>query len=663
MPNDGNTVMLRDLGDLVTSTKSSVLSFTKPAEFGLSPAFADALIASFPDYAFEFYERTLRVRTPARQYIYVSGQSFALAECLMDYCEEIGRYRALAYQILRRYSEQLADVAHGDGRLEDRVFTSLRDKDNPQLLTAFKTRAKTYFSTLSDGDEELASRNTDYLMKFLTDYNWWLGGKQISRSNDWSISPISTLLNMPQNDSNFIARVVSKATEDAGFREAFKQAIEHEWTQEADVPDVTDHGAATATSVAENILLYGVPGCGKSHTIKTEYCNDDEHMERAVFHPDYTYSDFVGQILPKVDEGRVEYRFEPGPFTRILKKAIETPTDSFYLVVEEINRGNAPAIFGDVFQLLDRDENGQSEYGVSNENIANYVYGNATTKIKIPNNLYVLATMNTSDQNVFTLDTAFKRRWTMRMIENNIDACEFANHQICAWNITWGAFAKAINQKIIELGENNLSNEDNRLGAYFVRALDLRDAERFGEKVLMYLWNDAFKFNHDKVFKAEYRTLDELISGFIRQGFAVFSDEIAFDAMETTPEETFETDSPTIDQYLEGKNPDQITAYRTLFAAVVERIPNAYDGSVGSLNYAAWKANDIRKASFADVRIRRDRIIIQTEIPTDNSLLAAGRQLPVDNHHNHYFEIIYSGDVTEQVVSIIVDSYNQLRVQ
>ena len=271
--------------------------------------------------------------------------------------------------------------------------------------------------------------------------------------------------------------------------------------------------------------------------------------------------------------------------------------------------------------------------------------------------------MNTSDQNVFTLDTAFKRRWTMRMIENNIDACEFANHQICAWNITWGAFAKAINQKIIELGENNLSNEDNRLGAYFVRALDLRDAERFGEKVLMYLWNDAFKFDHDKVFKAEYRTLDELISGFIRQGFAVFSDEIAFDAMETTPEETFETHSPTIDQYLEGKNPDQISAYRTLFAAVVERIPNAYDGSVGSLNYAAWKANDIRKASFADVRIRRDRIIIQTEIPTDNSLLAAGRQLPVDNHHNHYFEIIYSGDVTEQVVSIIVDSYNQLRVQ
>lgn len=280
---------------------------------------------------------------------------------------------------------------------------------------------------------------------------------------------------------------------------------------------------------AENILLYGVPGCGKSHTIKTEYCNNDDYMERAVFHPDYTYSDFVGQILPKVDGGHIEYRFEPGPFTRILKKAVESPEESFYLVVEEINRGNAPAIFGDIFQLLDRDESGFSEYGVSNENIADYVYGNKNTKIKIPGNLFVLATMNTSDQNVFTLDTAFKRRWTMRMIENNIDTCEYANHQICAWGITWGTFAKVINQKIIELGENNLSNEDNRLGAYFVKEADLNDAERFGEKVLMCLWNDAFKFDHDKVFKADYRTLDELIAGFIRVGFAVFNDDISFE--------------------------------------------------------------------------------------------------------------------------------------
>ena len=284
----------------------------------------------------------------------------------------------------------------------------------------------------------------------------------------------------------------------------------------------------TTSQPADNILLYGVPGCGKSYTIKTEYCNDEEHMERVVFHPDYSYSDFVGQILPKANEGHIEYRFEPGPFSRILKRAIESQEELFYLVVEEINRGNAPAIFGDIFQLLDRDDSGCSEYGVSNENISDYVYGNTTSKVKIPGNLFVLATMNTSDQNVFTLDTAFKRRWTMRMIENRIDDCKFAGHEICGSKITWRVFAETINKKIIELGENNLSNEDNRLGAYFVREAELNEPERFGEKVLMYLWNDAFKFEHDKVFKADYHTLDELIAGFCREGFEVFSQDIDF---------------------------------------------------------------------------------------------------------------------------------------
>lgn len=428
--------------------------------------------------------------------------------------------------------------------------------------------------------------------------------------------------------------------------------------------DIENAQPYAATQAAENLLLYGVPGCGKSYTIKTEYCNDDDHMERAVFHPDYTYSDFVGQILPRVDEGHIEYRFEPGPFTRILKKATENPDESYYLVVEEINRGNAPAIFGDIFQLLDRGTDGCSEYGVSNENIASCVYGDVTTKIKIPGNLYILATMNTSDQNVFTLDTAFKRRWTMKMIENNIDACEYANHQICAWGITWGAFAKAINHKITELGENNISNEDNRLGAYFAREADLNDAERFGEKILMYLWNDAFKFDHDKVFKSEYRTLDELISGFVCEGFSVFSDEVIFETIAEEADDIIETDNPTAEQYLEGKNPEMVEIYHTLFDAVIARIANAYDSSVGSLTYATWKTNDIRKASFADIIVQRNRIIISCEVPTNEVLHTVGEQIPFDHHHNHYFKII-CGDMAQmdQIVEAIVDSYNQLKVQ
>ncbi|WP_461816517.1 AAA family ATPase [Faecalimonas sp.] len=180
-----------------------------------------------------------------------------------------------------------------------------------------------------------------------------------------------------------------------------------------------------------NVLLYGVPGSGKSWTIEHEYCKPGTQVERLVFHPDYTNADFIGQILPVVDpvDKMVTYEFTPGPFTNILKEAYNNPSKSYVLIIEEINRGNAPAIFGDVFQLLDRTvktkvmdgvsyPRGTSEYGITNENIAKAVYDDGKHKVRIPSNLSILGTMNTSDQNVFTLDTAFQRRWNMRLILN-----------------------------------------------------------------------------------------------------------------------------------------------------------------------------------------------------------------------------------------------------
>lgn len=291
----------------------------------------------------------------------------------------------------------------------------------------------------------------------------------------------------------------------------------------------------------ENVILYGVPGAGKSWTIKNEYCKNDALIERLVFHPDYTYSDFVGQILPKLDDNsNVSYVFTPGPFTKILKKAYNDPTNSYYLVIEEVNRGNAPAIFGDVFQLLDRDGNGSSEYSITNSDIAKEVYGDENHKVSIPSNLSILGTMNTSDQNVFTLDTAFQRRWSMRLIENKFDKnspsdVEFANTKILDTEVTWEKFFTEINSIILNKNIRMTSSEDKRLGTHFVQIEDLKFNDydgrdnnllknatkhnrKFAEKVLKYLWDDAFKFNKDEIFDIkEMNSLEKVITTFMSE--------------------------------------------------------------------------------------------------------------------------------------------------
>lgn len=262
---------------------------------------------------------------------------------------------------------------------------------------------------------------------------------------------------------------------------------------------------------ARNLLLYGVPGSGKSFKIEKEINGSD--YVRVVFHPDYTYSDFVGQIMPKIEkignENKLTYKFVPGPFTKALKLAIENPDEMHYLIIEEINRGNASAIFGDIFQLLDRNSDGSGKYAVTNFDIGREIYGDENTEIRIPQNLSILATMNTSDQNVFTLDTAFQRRWNLEYMENNINEANHADLNIEGSNVTWAEFANTINDEILEYNDELSASEDKQLGAYFVNENEL-GSKIFPEKALKYLWDDAFKLDRDRVFSDGVKSIGDL---------------------------------------------------------------------------------------------------------------------------------------------------------
>lgn len=311
-----------------------------------------------------------------------------------------------------------------------------------------------------------------------------------------------------------------------------------------DIPDQNENEITADNKLADNFLLYGVPGCGKSFYVEKHYESKVEEgfTIRVVFHPDYTYSDFVGQVMPILktipneqgeDEKKLQYEFVPGPFTQILHTAYLEPEKQCLLIIEELNRGNAPAIFGEIFQLLDRNDNGESKYGIYNADIAKYAYGGlpenqgiainvlANTPIKLPPNLTIVATMNTSDQNVFTMDTAFQRRWQMKHIPNRFTGESLdektINHvakHLPNSEISWGAFAQTINKKMQTANLGFGGTEDKSLGVYFATDNDLDDAERFAEKVLKYLWDDAFKLGRKELFNDCSQGLSAVIEAY-----------------------------------------------------------------------------------------------------------------------------------------------------
>ena len=392
-----------------------------------------------------------------------------------------------------------------------------------------------------------------------------------SMPEEWGAVPLLNKVFTTDNERRGIIYLPDNAIE-------FQNDKDCPFIQKGDFSEIEDLSpTATPFTSPEQIIYYGVPGSGKSHEIKhkleTEYKipeqQQDVFVERTVFHPEYTNADFIGQIMPKLVQGKTDFVFKPGPFTSILKKALCDSQNRYVLIIEEINRGNAAAIFGELFQLLDRidDESkktshegslntfgkGWSEYFVMNSEINNYIrdsddsfdgkaldingiHFSANTGIRLPPNLSILATMNTSDQNVFTLDNAFQRRWDMKLIENVFGDTEEETNQRNAFvdsakQITWEKFQTAINIKISKMSEDaGLSSmEDKRLGCWFVKAVKLGNdyiisKDLFAEKVLKYLWDDAFKFCREKVFN-NYTNLESLTRDFKGdKEFAVFKD-------------------------------------------------------------------------------------------------------------------------------------------
>lgn len=403
---------------------------------------------------------------------------------------------------------------------------------NIDRLTKFSNGERTYsFLVNADGMEKemtisfLESRNKRSDSPSETDYyNVSLEGRPLPNGKYYiNIDDIVTLIPMPQKSE-------------------FNQVILDNTPISNLIPKFSEN---------KQVIYYGAPGTGKSFEINK--ITKDKEVIRTTFHPDSDYSTFVGAYKPtsievpvrdvtgkiivengeQVKENRIVYEFVEQAFLQAYTKAWRAyanraegeKAEELYLVIEEINRGNCAQIFGDLFQLLDRNDYGFSDYPITADKdmkkqlakafdkmtIAdaeriNSIYGKDVVSkvlngdiLLLPDNLYIWATMNTSDQSLFPIDSAFKRRWDWKYVPISEGVNEQGEKlgytlEVAGKKYDWWTFLEKINDKIDE----QTKSEDKKLGYFFCKAHNgVIDAETFVSKVVFYLWNDVFKDQDD----------------------------------------------------------------------------------------------------------------------------------------------------------------------
>ena len=518
---------LLDLGVLKASL-SELIAHSNMDDCVLPDEFK-AKFRSFGEYKIERYNMyTLQVSSK-KSLLVIPNQWVYIAACCCQY-----------YIELVKYKKKLEDFGFTDDMYEA-CHPSKDNKgipENQKTEEVCKEKAEHFLESYDGTDKEL-------LVKFLWDYEFWGGGKNIKRSNDFTDSPVLNIANTINASSSLIGAIVKGLANQNCLNLLLEST---EWKSfEGSSASTTSTKKNPESTIPLQQIFYGAPGTGKSHAINELTAGKD--VIRTTFHPDTDYSTFVGAYKPttksfpvitvigteavpvkdkngkEMTEDKIVYEYVCQAFLQAYVKAWkkysdaqegEEPADEF-LVIEEINRGNCAQIFGDLFQLLDRGDEGFSEYPIKADSdmkkllehefkgleIKNKDSINALFKgdkdivaqvlagdiLLLPNNLYIWATMNTSDQSLFPIDSAFKRRWDWNYVPIS-DAGKNWMIEVNGAQYDWWKFLEAINDKVYHA----TYSEDKKLGYFFCKAKDgVISADKFVSKVIFYLWNDVFK--------------------------------------------------------------------------------------------------------------------------------------------------------------------------
>lgn len=419
-----------------------------------------------------------------------------------------------------------------------------KDLIDPKNITTckviFDNAAVAYLKKIDKDSQE----NIDRFNKFIYQKDWKSAGngdgKNPGRLDVWN-SPVLTAFGTSHSNQGFICEVLDMLGK-----------VSEELTRYSLLNGNVD---SEVVSIPKNLIVYGAPGTGKSYYINNLVQNNSITKIRTVFHSETQNSDFVGSLKPVTNiDGRVTYEFVAGPFIKAFLEAVKNPNKQIHLIIEEINRANAAAVFGEIFQLLDRDLTGKSEYSIqADELLAKYLQKtldpNFDGLIYIPSNLSINATMNSSDQGVFPLDSAFKRRWSFKYMPIDFQSSPKGSVMLDERWLTWDSLAKSINE--ILSSEYAHLEEDRFIGPWFLTKEEVNSqfSKAIESKLFTYLWNDVLRHQQkDKIFNDQsVTTFSDLIKVFNRQ-IAGEHVDIFSELVHSAFDKNIEASAPSVDE-------------------------------------------------------------------------------------------------------------------
>jgi hypothetical protein len=521
--------MLKNLNEVALLTRQQYRDGFIASEFVLPENFKEIYGASLREngQTVDYTAHTAIITTAGNLKMYIPNQWFRMATFTVEYIKVFNQYRTLLLDVLSMTMDQRERLS---------LIKELKERKDLTVIANFKDLLSSSFEGSLEGFEK--NETIELLTRFTTDYGWWYGNKTIDRHDSY-YSPVLSLLEVVNASQSYIAEISYKFATDPSFGVVVDELMHAEHIVSNNVIDSTSGFEQLETQRKTggiNEIIYGAPGTGKSKYVVDKYENKTVST-RVVFHPDYSVFDFIGSYKPvplyketdtqflKVDrtpiergEPWIDYQFVPGPFINCLVKALLNPAQMHTLIIEEINRSNAASVFGEIFQLLDRDINGTSEYCITpSEELSNYLGSIPEIEtlirdgLRIPSNMNLVATMNSADQGVMQMDSAFKRRWSFKYIGIDIENAVHSktNLRYAGLEVEWGSLVKSINSKLT----NNNFGEDRLIGPYFIKPNEVGE-RKATDKLLLYLWDDVLRYNRDSFFSSRVKSFSDLTNGF-----------------------------------------------------------------------------------------------------------------------------------------------------